>query len=144
MEDDQDTSERRVFGEGKERARRGGGGKLSRTETVTARLDTKLNYLCELAARAQRRTKSSITEWAIENSLGSVGIPGTYFGGQERTIADKAHELWDVDEADRLIKLGQEASTLLTHDEQVIWKVIQSNSYFWHGRYDDDGEWTSN
>lgn len=43
--------------------------KLNRTETVTARLDPKLNYLCELASRAQRRTKSSFIEWAIQEAL---------------------------------------------------------------------------
>src|SRR5688572_20503606 len=54
---------------------RKGGAKLNRSETVTVRLDPKLNYLCELAARAQRRTKSSFIEWAIADSLGSVSLP---------------------------------------------------------------------
>ena len=41
-----------------------GGSKLNRTETVTIRLDPKLRYLTELAARKQRRTVSSFIEWA--------------------------------------------------------------------------------
>ena len=45
--------------------RKGGGGKLSRSETVTVRLDPKLRYLAELAARLHRRTLSSYVEWAI-------------------------------------------------------------------------------
>ena len=49
--------------------RRGGGGKLARTETVTVRLDPKLRYLAELAARVHRRTLSSYIEWAIKESL---------------------------------------------------------------------------
>ena len=36
--------------------RKSGGGKLSRSETVTVRLDPKLRYLAELAARIHRRT----------------------------------------------------------------------------------------
>ena len=39
--------------------RKAGGGKLSRSETVTVRLDPKLRYLAELAARIHRRTLSS-------------------------------------------------------------------------------------
>jgi hypothetical protein len=46
--------------------RKGGGGKLSRSETVTVRLDPKLRYLAELAARLHRRTLSSYIEWAIK------------------------------------------------------------------------------
>ncbi len=45
------------------------GGKLSRTETVTVRLDPRLNYLCELAGRAQRRTKSGFIEWAVQRAI---------------------------------------------------------------------------
>jgi hypothetical protein len=37
-------------------SKRKGGGKLSRSETVTVRLDPKLRYLAELAALKQRRT----------------------------------------------------------------------------------------
>ena len=45
--------------------RKGGGGKLSRSETVTVRLDPRLRYLAELAARLHRRTLSSYVEWEI-------------------------------------------------------------------------------
>ena len=49
--------------------RKGGGGKLSRSETVTVRLDPKLRYLAELAARLHRRTLSSYIEWSIKEAL---------------------------------------------------------------------------
>ena len=45
--------------ENPESKRKGGGGKLARSETVTVRLDPKLRYLAELAARIQRRSVSS-------------------------------------------------------------------------------------
>lgn len=123
------------------RAKAGGGGKLSRSETVTVRLDPKLNYLCELAARAQRRTKSSFVEWAIDHALESIVVPGT---SPEQTVAGLISSLWDVEEADRLAMLAFTAPFLMTHEEQVIWKLIESNGLLWRGQYSThgDGEWT--
>jgi hypothetical protein len=43
-----------------------------------------------------------------------------------------------VDETDRLISLAYYAPSLLTHEEQVIWKVIATSAYFWKGQYYDD------
>lgn len=117
------------------------GGKLNRTETVTVRLDPKLNYLLDLAARANRRTKSSFIEWAIEEALGTAGIPGESKGaGSLWTIADRKTDLWDVDEPDRLAKLAYFAPSLLTHDEQLVWKVISTSPYLWRGNYYEDGD----
>lgn len=119
-----------------------GGGKLSRSETVTVRLDPKLNYLCELAARAQRRTKSSFIEWAIDHALESVTIPGT---SPANTIAEMIASLWDVEEADRLAMLAFQAPFLMTHDEQLIWKLIETNGLLWRGNYSDvNDEWCWN
>ena len=125
----------------KVRAKRSGGGKLSRSETVTVRLDPKLNYLCELSARAQRRTKSSFIEWAIENALASVGIPGERknAAGDLWTIEERNADLWDVDEPDRMVALVALAPSLLTHEEQMVWKVIATSPYLWRGHYQDDG-----
>lgn len=125
-----------------------GGAKLSRSETVTVRLDPKLNYLCELAARAQRRTKSSFVEWAVAESLKAIELPKTSeydsdFGGVGPvSIHEKSSNLWEVDESDRLIALAMIAPTLLTHDEQIIWKLVKENGYLWRGRYDSAREWT--
>lgn len=125
-----------------------GGAKLNRTETVTVRLDPKLNYLCELASRAQRRTKSSFVEWAVAEALKSVPLPEvTEYDaeiGDSRsvTVQEKSSELWEVDEADRLVALALTSPGLLTHDEQVLWKLIKENGFLWRGRYDRLGEWT--
>jgi hypothetical protein len=96
----------------------GGRGKLSRSEIVTVRLDPKLRYLAELAARKQRRTLSSFIEWAIEQSLTEVKLTET------STLADEAHALWDVDECDRFIKLALHDEGLLNYREQVLWKHL--------------------
>ena len=109
--------------------RGGGGGRLSRSETVTVRLDPKLRYLAELAARKQRRTLSSFIEWVIEESLKSI----IYLENAEgsRSIASLSAELWDVDEPDRFVKLAIRYPEMLTHDEQVLWKLIKENGYLW-------------
>src|SRR5687768_2422071 len=89
--------------------RKGGGGKLSRSETVTVRLDPKLRYLAELAARLHRRTLSSYIEWAIKASLDTESVRPTNLSGRDasdHTIGNEAEYLWDVDDADRFAKLA--------------------------------------
>jgi hypothetical protein len=122
---------------------KGRGGKLTRSETVTVRLDPKLRYLAELAALKHRRTLSSFIEWAIEDSLGRVKLrEGTgYDGDHGSTVADDTAELWDVDEADRFAKLALRYPDLLTHEEQKRWKLIRENGLLWRGRLGTDGAW---
>ncbi len=122
-----------------------GGSRLNRSETVTVRLDPKLNYLCELAARSQRRTKSSFIEWAIADSLARVALPDVVEDGEFEqknvTLKERAFDLWQVDEADRVVALAIVAPALLTHEEQLIWRVVRENGYIWKGRYDKNRDW---
>ncbi|SHJ67403.1 hypothetical protein SAMN02745165_02911 [Malonomonas rubra DSM 5091] len=123
-------------------AKKAGGGKLTRSETVTVRLDPKLRYLVELAARSQRRTVSSYIEWAIEQSLQKVILfEGRSSAECDVNLAEAGADLWDVDEADRLVRLADQYPEMLTYDEQVLWKLICENGFFWRGKYDDDGDW---
>lgn len=131
--------------ENPESKRKGGGGKLSRSETVTVRLDPRLRYLAELAALKQRRTVSSFIEWAIEDSLGRVYLQEGGFNNDPGTsVADVATKLWDVDDADRFAKLALSYPDLLTHEEQKRWKLIRENGYLWKGNNGKNGdkEWT--
>jgi len=114
---------------------RGQGGKLARSEVVTVRLDPRLRYLADLAARKQRRTLSSYIEWSIEQSLAQIRISQS----QEsfRSIADEGGELWDVDEPERFVKLASLHPDLLAHSEQVLWKLIRENRHVW--RRPDEG-----
>ncbi|MBK8071797.1 MAG: hypothetical protein IPK34_07140 [Ramlibacter sp.] len=124
--------------------RKGGGGKLSRSETVTVRLDPKLRYLAELAARLHRRTLSSYIEWSIEGSLVNSVLAGDHNGP---SIKDEAEYLWDVDDADRFAKLALRYPHLLTHEEQVRWKLIRENGYLWRGTFNvrnKEWEWSVN
>jgi len=122
--------------------RKTGGAKTSRTETVTVRLDPEQRYLAEIAARVQRRTLSSFIDWAILDSLGRVKIDEGG-GDNETTVADMARKLWDVDDADRFVKLAIHAPHLLNYDEQRLWKLIKENGAVWMGWYEEGtfGEW---
>jgi len=124
--------------------RKSGGGKLTRSETVTVRLDPKLRYLAELAALKQRRTLSSFIEWAIEDSLSRVCLRDSAYNSEPGiSVADAAASLWDVDDADRFARLALSYPDLLTHEEQKRWKLIRENGYLWRGNYSKvGGTWT--
>ncbi|MBE0582910.1 MAG: hypothetical protein IH612_04020 [Desulfofustis sp.] len=125
--------------------KKGAGGNLTRTQVVTVRLDPKLRYLAELAALKQRRTLSSYIEWAVQDSLSRVYLfEGTvHDGGNASTVHDEADTLWDVYEPDRFIKLAFRYPELLTHEEQIKWKLIRENGYLWKGKTSPDSpEWT--
>jgi len=122
-------------------APKSGGGKLSRSETVTVRLDPKLNYLCELGARAQRRTKSSFIEWAIANSLEDVDVPASGWNNEPLRLAHQAEQLWRVDEPDRVAALALTTPSLMTHEEQLIWRFVRENGFLWRGKYGAENRW---
>ena len=108
--------------------KRKSGAKLSRSETVTVRLDPQLRYLAELASRKLRRTVSSFIEWAIEDSLRKISV---HYGAEHgESIFDNAHLLWDVEEVDRLVKLATYHPHLLNHQEQLLWKLIRELSVY--------------
>jgi len=112
---------------------RSSGGRLSRSETVTIRLDPRLNHLCELAARAQRRTKSSFIEAVIDQAINDIRLDHRYENSS--TIGSQADKLWNIREHERLIALADEAAHLMTLDEQEIWATICENGYFWRGSW---------
>ncbi len=129
-------------GDVKKPRKKGGGGKLSRSETVTVRLDPKLRFAAELAARKHRRTLSSFIEWAVEESVKNV-----YLDGVKATAYSAIDLAWDVDESDKFVKMALYYPNLLTHEEDVLWKLIRENGYLWKGYYRDNklramGEWT--
>jgi len=100
-----------------------GGGELNRTQTVTIRLDPKLRYLTDLAARSQRRTTSGFIEWAIETALKEVGVYSE-ITRDSVSLSDIKDSLWDVDEPHRFLKLAIEFPNLLNHHEQVLWQCL--------------------
>lgn len=124
------------------RSRDEGAGKKS--EVVTVRLDPKLKYLAELAARKHRRPLSSYIEWAVEQSLSRVWLEEP-INGEGVSVADaqRAQHLWDLDEPDRMVRLALSYPDLLTHEEQLVWKLVRENGVVWRGRFSGTPpEWT--
>lgn len=122
------------------KAPKGSGSKLGRTETVSIRLDPRLNYLCELAARSQRRTKSSFIEATLAEHIQTQVINkwrGSDFD-HPNTFGERADVLWHVRESQRLVSLGIIAPELMSYEEQQIWALIEENGYFWSGYWRGD------
>lgn len=118
--------------------------RMQRTETVSIRLDPRLNYLCELAARSQRRTKSSFIEAAIAEKIDDMQIQNWRDTESTLSLGDRADYLWHVRESERVVSLGLAAPHFMTIEEQEIWAVICENGYFWRGQWLPDGskqEW---
>jgi hypothetical protein len=110
-----------------------------KSEVVTVRFDPKLKYLAELAARKQRRPLSSYIEWAVEQSLARVELEESLGGeGVSVASAERAHHLWDLDDADRVVRLAFCYPDLLTHEEQTVWKLVRENGLLWRGEYAGD------
>lgn len=98
----------------------------ARTEVFAMRLDPKLKYLAEIAARKQRRSLANFIEWSLEKALDSVKlVESEEFNGQyNKSVLDEGNKLWDLEPSDRLIKLAENYPDLLSYEEQLIWKAI--------------------
>jgi len=119
--------------------KKGAGGKLTRSEIITVRLDPKLRFAAELAARKQRRTLSSFVEWAIEEAVRNVKVLNK--NDVSGVVWQAMMQVWDVEEADRLVKLAIYFPELLTFDEERMWKIIIEHPFFWHRDWDHGGGW---
>ena len=107
------------------------------------RLDPRLKYLAELAARKQRRTLSGYIEWAVERSFSNVLMDEDYPEPTTVESAERTLRLWDVDEAERVSKLALHYPDLLTYEEQVIWRLVKDCGHLWRGQFTgNDRRWT--
>jgi hypothetical protein len=118
--------------------RKGGGSKLSRTEVVTVRLDPKLRFSAELAAREQNRTLSSFIEWSVQNSLKQVVATYKKDGTPKNYIPDVVEEVWSSDEVTRFLYLAMSYPSLLAYDEIELWDLINKHKVFWGADYEYD------
>lgn len=99
------------------------------------RLDPKLKYLAELAARKQRRSLANFVEWAIEDVLTRVAVQEGASFHSDSSVTFAEADLWDVDEATRFARLAIRYPELLTYDEQLLWKLVRENGHFWRLNY---------
>ncbi len=98
--------------------------KATRSHVVTVRMEPRLRYLAEIAARKQRRTLSSFIEWLVQEGIERVALDG------RRTVAQAGNSLWDPDEVDRFIKLAKSYPDLLSYEEQMVWKLVNRTPAF--------------
>lgn len=118
--------------------------KGKKSEVITIRIDPRLKYLAELAARRQRRPLSGFIEWTIETCLRAVNLedhPSDSSLDVSVLEAEKKHCLWDVDESDRVAKLAFHYPELMTFNEQLVWKLVQTNGHLWRGQYRKHPDW---
>jgi hypothetical protein len=94
----------------------------ARSITVGVRLDPRLRYLVELAARKQRRSVSTFIDSTLRDSLKRMSLVE-----DGPSLAEEAASLWDVDEAVRFARLAEAHPDLLTYDEQVEWKRLEKS-----------------
>ncbi len=111
-----------------------GGGKLSRSQVVTVRLDPRMRYLAELAARKDRRTLSAFIELAIEDRVRPLLPPVN-----RMQIGPK--ELWSPDPAERFARLAIQHPDLLTDEQQALWTAIKDSNLLWLGGDQLQGSW---
>lgn len=113
--------------------RKTGGPKLSKTENVQVRLDPRLKWAAELGARVHRQPLSGFLEWCLVHSLPDVVTPR---GDRAMVVGDTT---WDIEPADRLMRLAMKYPELLTYPESEIWKYVKETPAFWHERDGKDG-----
>jgi hypothetical protein len=98
--------------------------RFTRTSTISVRLEPRVRYLLELAAREQQRTLSNFIEWAIYRALTPAAMEEEINATVYRKLPLWYEGLWDVDDADRFYLLALHRPGLLTDDEQRLWKRI--------------------
>lgn len=97
-----------------------GGSKLCRSETITVRLDPKLRYFTELAARKQRRTVSSYIEWVLDYSTKDIWL------SPDLSLNEESNKLWHTNEFERLKLLKIYHPELLTYNEELLLKELDN------------------
>lgn len=106
--------------------RKKGAKSAARTELVAVRFDPEMKYMMEIAAKVQRRSVANYVEWAVEESLKKVVVYEDEKAAESKTANDLRRELWDPIESDRFCILASWFPNLISHDEQILWKLIRS------------------
>lgn len=100
-----------------ERKRKGGGGKLTRSETVTVRLDPITRFAAELAATQGKHTLSSFLEQAARVAVALIKVT-TQSG--EMSALELADRAWTPDEYVRFRRVAHDAPHLLPPEKRAL------------------------
>ncbi|MHB1948570.1 MAG: hypothetical protein ACYCQI_10720 [Gammaproteobacteria bacterium] len=129
--------------------KKGGGGKLNRSQIIQARLDTKLHMAAEIMARSERRTLSSFIERTIEQEAKIYKVKRNLFfpwwsSDPSLACADKIYSRYDLvtvekslqdigtdHESIRFFKFASYFPELLNKEEEQMFSKIIFTRYFW-------------
>lgn len=99
------------------------GDKLTRTEVVPVRFDPKLKWAIELLAARERRTLSSMVEWAMERAVREMPVT-VNADGQPVTAWQVADKCWWPAFVWRVYYLGKHYPELLDHAGRQIYSLM--------------------
>ena len=110
------------------------------SQILTVRIDSKLRYAAELAARRQRRTLSSFIQSALEQATREVTLAfeldiDMENMGKKPSAYEFAERSWDVNGLSRLFYLAAAYPHLLDHKEEILWSYYREFRGL-GGRYD--------
>lgn len=94
-------------------------------ENINVRLDPRTRFGLELLARKQRRTLSSVVEWAISNLMNSTDGLIEMRTDEETGLKYECDILaitWDIEEEQRLFRMKVYTPYLLTFEEEQLLK----------------------
>lgn len=129
--------------------KKGGGGKLNRSEIIQARLDPKTHMAAEIMARSERRTLSSFIERSIELAAKTYKIkrnlffpwwsenPELYCGkkiyskSDTVTVEKAVQDIGTEHESIRFFKFASYFPELLNKHEEDMFNKITFTKYFW-------------
>jgi hypothetical protein len=111
--------------------------KLVRSKAIGIRLNPKIHYLAELAARDNKLKLSSFIEQAVTRALYPAAVQG-----DEPNVSEPSkpkhlwmEHLWDVDEADRFFLLAAARPDLMTIEQQTLWKLLSEKLTRKNGKF---------
>ncbi len=129
--------------------KKGGGGKLNRSEIIQARLDPKMHMAAEIMSRSDRRTLSSFIECVIEQASKNHKVKRNllfpwwsddpdlfchdkiYSKSDVVTVDEALQDIGNEHEAIRFLKFATYFPDLLNKDEEEMFSKIIYTKYFW-------------
>ena len=101
----------------------------STTVAVSLRLSPRVHWGLTLLARKRHTTITAVIEWAVNKAI-SDEVDGLVVKRGKETI-NVLEQTWDVDPADRFVKLALHHPALLRFEEEQMWKGIIETPQFW-------------
>ena len=93
-----------------------------KTEVITLRLNAKVKFGLELAARIGHRSVAQTVEMSIAQLLDGTPSPPLLYKGAD--IRELINRLWSPHRGARLLRMVLQAPELLNPDEELMWNKI--------------------